>query len=68
MTNEEKLALLKEYWEKLDFDCGDNSCQYAKKKGGMRTNGGCRCFQDIRPSENRRQLENVLRAVKKVVV
>lgn len=24
-------------------DCGDNSCRYAKNKGGMRTNGGCRC-------------------------
>ena len=24
-------------------DCGDNSCKYATKKGGMRTNGGCRC-------------------------
>lgn len=26
-------------------DCGDNSCLYAKNKGGMRTNGGCRCDQ-----------------------
>jgi hypothetical protein len=25
-------------------DCGDNSCLFAEKKGGMRTNGGCRCF------------------------
>jgi hypothetical protein len=24
-------------------DCGDNSCLYATRKGGMRTNGGCRC-------------------------
>jgi hypothetical protein len=24
-------------------DCMDNSCTYAKKDGGMRTNGGCRC-------------------------
>lgn len=24
-------------------DCGDNSCLYATKKGGMRTNAGCRC-------------------------
>jgi hypothetical protein len=24
-------------------DCGDNSCLYAPSKGGMRTNGGCRC-------------------------
>ncbi len=25
------------------LDCGDNSCRYATKKGGMRTNGGCSC-------------------------
>jgi hypothetical protein len=24
-------------------DCGDNSCIYAGKRGGMRTNGGCQC-------------------------
>jgi hypothetical protein len=24
-------------------DCGDNSCKYAPRKGGMRTNHGCRC-------------------------
>lgn len=24
-------------------DCGDNSCLYAVNRGGMRTNGGCRC-------------------------
>jgi hypothetical protein len=29
-----------------DMDCGDNSCIFAIKKGGMRTNGGCRCLQD----------------------
>lgn len=27
-------------------DCGDNSCPYAIKRGGMRTNGGCRCYRD----------------------
>ena len=27
-----------------ELDCGDNSCYFAKTKGGMRTNGGCRCF------------------------
>lgn len=26
-----------------ELDCGDNSCKYAKAKGGMRTNAGCRC-------------------------
>ena len=25
-------------------DCGDNSCRFAIKKSGMRTNGGCRCI------------------------
>ncbi len=30
----------------LDFDCGDNSCLFAKKRGGMRTNGGCRCTRN----------------------
>jgi hypothetical protein len=24
-------------------DCGDNSCRFAIKRGGMRTNGGCGC-------------------------
>lgn len=27
-----------------DIDCGDHSCMFAKSKTGMRTNGGCRCF------------------------
>ena len=27
------------------LDCGDNSCHFAKDKSGMRTNGGCRCFE-----------------------
>ena len=26
------------------IDCGDNSCRFALRKGGMRTNGGCRCI------------------------
>lgn len=28
------------------LDCGDNSCKYAITKGGMRTNGGCRCLSN----------------------
>lgn len=36
--------LLVEVRRRFDrMDCGDNSCIYAKDKGGMRTNGGCRC-------------------------
>jgi hypothetical protein len=29
----------------LELDCGDNSCLFAKSKGGMRTNGGCSCYE-----------------------
>ena len=34
----------------FDFDCGDNSCRFARKdkRGGMRTNGGCRCLEKHR--------------------
>lgn len=28
-----------------EIDCGDNSCQFATSKGGMRTNGGCTCYE-----------------------
>jgi hypothetical protein len=28
------------------LDCGDNSCRFATNKGGMRTNGRCRCFEN----------------------
>lgn len=31
---------------KYSPDCGDNSCRFAVKKGGMRTNGGCRCMSN----------------------
>ncbi len=30
--------------EERFLDCGDSSCIFAFKKGGMRTNGGCRCL------------------------
>lgn len=29
----------------MNLDCGDNSCYFAKNKTGMRTNGGCSCFE-----------------------
>lgn len=32
--------------ELKELDCGDNSCYFARGKGGMRTNGGCRCFEN----------------------
>ena len=38
------------------IDCGDTSCQFRerKKPSGMRTNGGCRCWQNMSPNEQRR--------------
>ena len=30
----------------IDWDCGDSSCRFAVKTGGMRTNGGCRCIRN----------------------
>lgn len=27
-------------------DCGDSSCAFTKKRGGMRTNGGCSCAEN----------------------
>lgn len=29
------------------LDCGDHSCDFAKDKSGMRTNGGCRCLKPL---------------------
>lgn len=30
------------------MDCGDSSCEFeGRGKGGMRTNGGCRCLKDL---------------------
>lgn len=37
-------AAASERGEDIELDCGDNSCNFAKNKTGMRTNGGCRCF------------------------
>jgi hypothetical protein len=36
--------LVKIALELEQIDCGDNSCVFAAKKTGMRTNGGCRCI------------------------
>lgn len=37
---------LKKRLDEISPDCGDNSCRFAVKRGGMRTNGGCRCTTD----------------------
>jgi hypothetical protein len=41
----DKVKLLTE--TQLPSDCGDNSCIFATRKGGMRTNGGCRCAKTM---------------------
>lgn len=47
-----------------EIDCGDNSCGFARAKGGMRTNGGCRCVgQDALPGA-RLRLAALLRAAR----
>lgn len=30
----------------LELDCRDNACRFAKEKGGVRTNHGCRCMDN----------------------
>lgn len=41
-------------------DCGDNSCLFGGRgKGGMRTNGGCRCFKDL-PTAKRIYVERLV--------
>ena len=53
------------------LDCGDNSCHYkGKGRGGMRTNGGCRCAAN-KPRELDRYaqgLEAMLQAVERELV
>lgn len=45
-------------------DCGDNSCLFGGRgKGGMRTNGGCRCFKDVRPDMKRVFIERMWNAL-----
>lgn len=38
-----KLEEIRDFCYK-DWDCGDNSCQFATNRTGMRPNGGCRCL------------------------
>lgn len=45
-------------------DCGDNSCLFGGRgKGGMRTNGGCRCFKDLLPTSKRIFVERMWSAL-----
>ena len=56
-TAERELADTREAIRSLAPDCGDNSCRFAIHKGGMRTNGGCRCIEESgMPVEKRRRV------------
>ena len=49
------------YNEKDKIGCLDNSCIFQcidPFKGGMRTNGGCRCFEDLIIYDNRMERWN----------
>ncbi len=50
----------------FNLDCGDSSCRYAVKRGGMRTNGGCRCSQNQPREVERFLLRNYHKAMQKV--
>lgn len=45
-------------------DCGDNSCQFIPQRGGMRTNGGCRCWGRRDPSGDPRAVPFAARAIR----
>ena len=45
------------------LDCGDNSCRFATNKGGMRTNGGCRCLDNIYDKGALAMIERIAKAV-----
>lgn len=41
----------------IEIDCGDSACLFATKREGMRTNGGCRCMENV--TGKRSQLEGL---------
>jgi len=53
-------------WLTTTLDCGDNSCLFRDrtKPGGMRTNGGCSCFDDL-PQKKRLFVNKMLWTIKK---
>ncbi|MFN7454341.1 MAG: hypothetical protein ACK5RO_06735, partial [Pseudobdellovibrionaceae bacterium] len=55
---ERKLSVAKEAMT-FDLGCGDNSCFFQERKGGMGTNGGCRCVRN-----NSGQVGMILRKVR----
>lgn len=47
-----------------NIDCVDGSCLFAKDKTGMRTNGGCRCIENMSRSTARLVFNSLARALK----
>ena len=47
MSDEEYTEQMKKSDVTRTMDCGDNSCAFATPRGGMRTNGGCRCLSKL---------------------
>jgi hypothetical protein len=43
------------------LDCFDNSCRFAPKMGGIRTNGGCRCLSNLDHDPSKRM--HVVKAI-----
>lgn len=52
---------LQKLHEKTVLDCGDNSCLFATRRGGMRTNGGCRCIERLLDAAVAREREECAR-------
>ena len=47
----------------MDYGCGDNSCVFGSP-GGMATNGGCRCFEEMaRTPEGRQARRNLQKGI-----
>ena len=61
--DKENLQKLITQIEKYIPDCGDNSCFFAYHRGGMRTNGGCRCFQEVFEKSGNRKLKYFLQSL-----
>lgn len=51
-----------------EMDCGDNSCRYVfpENRGGMRTNGGCRCIDGKGRLILERHLHNQRQALEQI--
>lgn len=61
--NEQQKALVERVRRLPLPDCGDNSCRFATKRGGMRTNGGCSCLTDLYPRALRTYLTGIVNAL-----